>query len=232
MSAGNLCCIKRYYVDTKFHCPHPDYKKVIEVLLCYHLKMAKVQYNLSQENKGSTPRAAHNPNLPDSMAIQSWFYGPNCSWKNKVMKLRGTYYCTKITRALFYLKRMTRRRAPVRETATSFLQTKKSRKGMWLANIVRLTIWSEISIPTLFTRWEVSQISRRNSWRPSQLLGNKKGIQMRTHQRAMITQMKDMVVYKCLLSVRTQYQQHHQHDLYTTSPTWIYPILRSYTSEQ
>ena len=63
-------------------------------------------------------------------------------------------------------------------------------------------------------------------------LGKKKGIQMRTHQRAMITQMKDMVVYKCLLSVRTQYQQHHQHDLYTTSPTWIYPILRSYTSEQ
>ena len=105
--------------------------RVIQVLPICHLKMAKVQYNLSQESKDSTPRAAQNS--WELITFQSWLCGPNYPWKNKVMELRGAYCNNKRTRALFYsLKRMARR-APIREpehwiSTTSFLQTHRQEK--------------------------------------------------------------------------------------------------------
>ena len=51
-----------------------------------------MRYNLShQESKGSTPRAAHNLNLLELRTFQSSFYGPNYSWKNKVMERNILY---------------------------------------------------------------------------------------------------------------------------------------------
>ena len=162
LSAGNLCCIT-WYTWTQSLLSIQTIK-VIQALLC-HLNMAKARYTLSQESKGSTlRRAAHNPNLSESMTFQSWSYWPNYSWKKKAVQLRGTYCIYQDNKkSAILLEENGKKRSSIKRTWASNIHysflTDQVEKGNLIIGYT--TIGDFHAKP--FKRWKVSKVSQCNS---------------------------------------------------------------------
>ena len=118
------------------------------------------------------------------------------------------------------------RRALVREPehwiSTMFsYRPNKWRKEMWLSNIVRLTIWFEISIPQALQGENFLKF--HNTILGCWVTQEEQGIQMRT-QRAMRARMKDMLV----ISMNAYFQNSITTTPPRTSSSSVWPLQQIY----